>query len=195
MVKPLTLQLDLKVRDTKLKFIELLSICSWFFNVRVWNSFWKLKLKVIFVFHLSDYSSLLEVKELKKRVAVRHPGLSCSKLGWEPRVSVRFEFIYESLKGISVLILFVYKLMIGSSKTNRQNYPRKGFWTQDEETRVKFNPGISANRPSNNWALNYLYTVSYVNNILGGWGGEGSFHPSNTLDRILAACPKTLRIL
>ena len=35
---------------------------------------------------------------------------------WEPRVSVRFEFRFESLKSISVLILFVYKLMIGSSK-------------------------------------------------------------------------------
>ena len=42
--------------------------------------------------------------------------------------------------------------MIGSSKNNRQNYPRKCFWTQEKETRVKFNPGLSANRPSNNWA-------------------------------------------
>ena len=42
--------------------------------------------------------------------------------------------------------------MIGSSKTSRENYPRKCFWTQEEETRVKFNPGLSANRLSNNWA-------------------------------------------
>ena len=46
----------------------------------------------------------------------------------------------------------------------------------------------------------YLYTVSYDNNIFGGklgiFGGlRGSFYPSNTLDRTLAACPKTLRIL
>ena len=26
------------------------------------------------------------------------------------------------------------------------------FKTQERETRVKFNPGLSANRPSNNWA-------------------------------------------
>ena len=50
------------------------------------------------------------------------------------------------------LIFFVYKLMIGSSKNNRENYPRKCFWTPEKETRVKFNPGLSANRPSNNWA-------------------------------------------
>ena len=43
--------------------------------------------------------------------------------------------------------------MIGSSKNNRENYPRKCFWTQERETRVKFNSGLSANRPSNNWAL------------------------------------------
>ena len=56
-------------------------------------------------------------------------------------------------ESISLLILFVYKLMIGSSKNNRENYPRKCFWTQEKETLVKFNPGLSANRPSNNWAL------------------------------------------
>ena len=42
--------------------------------------------------------------------------------------------------------------MIGSSKNNRQNYPRKCYWTQEKETRVKFNPGLSGNRPSNNSA-------------------------------------------
>ena len=63
----------------------------------------------------------------------------------------RFEFSF-SLKSISVLILFVYNLMIGRSKNSRENYPRKYFWTQERETWVKFNPGLSANRPSNNWA-------------------------------------------
>ena len=43
--------------------------------------------------------------------------------------------------------------MIGSSKNNRENYPRKCFRTPEKETRVKFNPGLSANRPSNNWVL------------------------------------------
>ena len=55
----------------------------------------------------------------------------------QPRVSTRFEFRFESLKSISVLILFVYKLMIESSKYKRENYPRKCFWTQERETRVK----------------------------------------------------------
>ena len=35
-------------------------------------------------------------------------------------VSARFEFRFESLKSISVLILFVYKMMIGSPKNNRE---------------------------------------------------------------------------
>ena len=65
--------------------------------------------------------------------------------------------IWKLKKHKSVLILFVYKLMIGSFKNNRENYPRKCFWTQEKETRVKFNPGLSANRPLNNWAQVYNY--------------------------------------
>ena len=65
----------------------------------------------------------------------------------QPRVSAKFEFRFESLKGISVLVLFVYKLMIGSSKNSTENYSRKCFWTQEKK------PGLSTNRPSNNWAL------------------------------------------
>ena len=61
-----------------------------------------------------------------------------------PKVSARFEFRFESLKSISVSILFVYKLMIGSSKNNRENYPRKCFRTQEKENRVKSNSGLSA---------------------------------------------------
>ena len=45
--------------------------------------------------------------------------------------------------------------MIGSTKNVRENYPRKCFWTQEKETKVKFNAGLSANRPSINWALVY----------------------------------------
>ena len=41
--------------------------------------------------------------------------------------------------------------MIGSSKNNRENYWRKCFWKQEKEIRVKFNPGLSANWPLNNW--------------------------------------------
>ena len=59
-------------------------------------------------------------------------------------------------------------LMVGSSKNNGENYPRKCFWTQEKETRVKFNPGLSANRPSNNWALrmgpqNEIYRIYSIN--------------------------------
>ena len=63
---------------------------------------------------------------------------------------MKFEFRFESLKSISVLILFVYKLKIGSSKINRENYQRKYFRKKEKET------GLSANRPLNNWALYFL---------------------------------------
>ena len=63
---------------------------------------------------------------------------------------MKFKVRFESLKSISVLILFVYKLMIGSSKNNRENYPRKFFWMQEKEIWVKFNPGWGANRPLDN---------------------------------------------
>ena len=46
--------------------------------------------------------------------------------------------------------------MTGSAKNNRENYPTKCFWTPEKETRVKFNPGLSANRLSNNWAQNII---------------------------------------
>ena len=64
---------------------------------------------------------------------------------------------------MSVLVLFVYKLMIGSSKNNRENFPRKCFRTQEQETRVKFNPGLSANHSLNNWAqkLNVLWNAGH----------------------------------
>ena len=45
--------------------------------------------------------------------------------------------------------------MIGRSKNGTENYPRECFWTQEKETWVKFNPGLSANRPSNNWAQGF----------------------------------------
>ena len=41
--------------------------------------------------------------------------------------------------------------MIRSAKNDRENYPRKCVWAQEKETRVKSNPRLSANRPSNNW--------------------------------------------
>ena len=40
-------------------------------------------------------------------------------------------------------------------KNNREICQRKCFRTKEKETWVKFNPGLSANRPSNNWAQNF----------------------------------------
>ena len=62
--------------------------------------------------------------------------------------------------------------MIESSKYNRENYRRKCFWTQERETRVKFNHGLSANRPSNNWAREYMLTLSFLKNDSTGFALE-----------------------
>ena len=60
---------------------------------------------------------------------------------------MRFEFRFESLKSISVSILFVYKLMIGSSKIAEKIIQENAFEPKKKK------PGLSANRLSNNWAL------------------------------------------
>ena len=44
-------------------------------------------------------------------------------------------------------------MMIGSSNNNRENYLTKCFRTQEKENQVKSNSRLTANRPSNNWAL------------------------------------------
>ena len=79
------------------------------------------------------------------------------KITW---FSAKFEFSrFESFKSKFTLILSVSKLMTGCSKNNRENYPRKCFWTKEKETRVKFNPRSSANQLSNNWALVHLLVL------------------------------------
>ena len=52
-------------------------------------------------------------------------------------------------------------MMIGSSKNDRENYPRKCFRTQEKETQVKFNPGLSTNRPSNNLAQAEIWPIKH----------------------------------
>ena len=57
--------------------------------------------------------------------------------------------------------------MIRCSINITENCPRKWFWTKEKETRVKFNPGLSANRPSNNWALiGQNLTGQFMRNLL-----------------------------
>ena len=50
----------------------------------------------------------------------------------------------------------------------RENCPRKCFGTKAKDTRVKCNPGLSANQPSNNWALGFCLneTGSFENGII-----------------------------
>ena len=71
----------------------------------------------------------------------------------------KFEFRYEGLKSQFSLILFVRKSRLDALKHNRENCPRKCA-TKEKETRVKFNPRLSADRPSKNWAQ---VTSSYAN--------------------------------
>ena len=63
-------------------------------------------------------------------------------LRW-PRVSSKFEFRYESLKSKFSWILFVNSLMIGYSKENRENCPRKCFWWKEKRPGLKFNPVLA----------------------------------------------------
>ena len=70
---------------------------------------------------MTEFFSLILSYEVTTRAELFKAGLR------KPRVSARFEFRFERLKSISVLILFVYKLMIESSKYNSKNYPRKCF--------------------------------------------------------------------
>ena len=58
-----------------------------------------------------------------------------------PRVSVRFEFRFESLKSISVLILFVYKLTIGSSKIIEEIIRENAFEHKKEKPDSNLTPG------------------------------------------------------
>ena len=84
------------------------------------------------------------------RLVGAHPwaGLFKDRLR-KPGVGAKFELRFESLKIKFSLIFSVSKLMIGCSY--REKYLRKCFRTKEKETRVKFNPGLSGNRPSNNW--------------------------------------------
>ena len=49
--------------------------------------------------------------------------------------------------------------MIGSSQNYRENIPKNDY-EYKKKARVKFNPGLSANQSSNNWAL---FISSYIN--------------------------------
>ena len=72
----------------------------------------------------------------------------------KPRISVKFEFRCNSLKGKFICHMHATSWWLNG----RENYPRKCFWTKEKEARVKFNHGLWANRPSNNWA--WIITLS-----------------------------------
>ena len=55
----------------------------------------------------------------------------------KPRVSVKFELGYKSLKNKFSLILFAYNLIIGYSKKCIENYPEECFWRKEKEAQVK----------------------------------------------------------
>ena len=54
---------------------------------------------------------------------------------------MRFELRFESLKSNSVLILFVHKLIIGSSKNKRENYQENAFEHKKKKPGLKLTPG------------------------------------------------------
>ena len=71
----------------------------------------------------------------------------------KPRFTTKFEFRYKSLKGKFSSILSVHYLMIGYSKNNRENCPRKCFWIKEKEAGIKIYPRLSCYRPSINLCI------------------------------------------
>ena len=74
--------------------------------------------------------------------------------------------------------------MIGCSKKNRENYPGKCFGTKEEETGLRFNPGLAliglrttgpCGRKADNWAKKNWPAKRAQRG--GGIGGEGSAAP------------------
>ena len=86
---------------------------------------------------------------------------------------MRFECRFKSLKSISVVILFIYKLMIGNSKITEKINRDNAFEHQ------KRKPRLSANQSSNNWAqLVFKGSVEHV-------GGQPLDCKFNTLKHCL----------
>ena len=50
---------------------------------------------------------------------------------------MKSHFRYESCKRIFGIILFVYNLMLESSKKDRENYLKKAFEERSKETQIK----------------------------------------------------------
>ena len=71
--------------------------------------------------------------------------------------------------------------MIRCPMNTRENCARKCFRTKEKETRVKFNPGLSANRSSNNnWALQYAYeTLQSISTFVRQTIDTKPFHINN----------------
>ena len=55
----------------------------------------------------------------------------------QPRVSVKSNFRFESLNKKLTLIPFIYNLMIGYPKKDRENCPKGAFEQRNKETRIK----------------------------------------------------------
>ena len=64
---------------------------------------------------------------------------------------MKFEFRFESLKSKFSLILSVNKLMVAYPSKQQRKLSEKMLLNNRKRNRVKFNPGLSANRPLYNW--------------------------------------------
>ena len=75
--------------------------------------------------------------------------------------------------------------MIRYSEKDRANYPRESFWCKETGTRVKILPRVSANRRSNNWALeSNVVSIEYIGKDIDVWIRE-SYYAFNLLNPIL----------
>ena len=63
--------------------------------------------------------------------------------------NAKLEIKYESLKSQFSWINFVYNLIIGCAKKNRENYQGDYIWTKETRTHNKNYPWVNANHSSN----------------------------------------------
>ena len=79
--------------------------------------------------HTKIPSPMNTIMILKTSLSFIHIRAGLSEAGLRsPKVTVKYELRYGSLKSKFSLILFAYNLMIGYSKNNGENYLRECFW-------------------------------------------------------------------
>ena len=108
-------------------------------SCEIWNSFSRAPIRTfsLELFHTTYYIDLYPLKSVKKNAI-------WLLIFWY-KVSVHWKLKFLNSLTESVLILFVYNMIRGCSKWNRENYWRKYFWLKKRKPRFRFNLGSALN--------------------------------------------------